>query len=44
MAKWVWNFNKKNRARYHQILAAQKDKTVHIFTTRCQVRKFLEKL
>ena len=44
MAKWVWNFNKKNRARYHQLLAERKDKTVHIFTSRRQVRRFLESL
>ena len=44
MAKWVWTFNKKNRARYHQILAAQTDKTVRIFTTRRQVKRFLDSL
>lgn len=44
MAKWVWTFNKKNRARYHQILAAQTDKTVYIFTTRRQVKRFLDSL
>ena len=44
MAKWVWTFNKKNRARYHQILAAQTDKTVRIFTSRRQVKRFLDSL
>ena len=44
MARWVWNFNKKNRARYHQILAEHKDKTVHIFTSRRQVKRFLDSL
>ena len=44
MAKWVWNFNKKTRARYHQILAAQTDKTVRIFRSRRQVKRFLESL
>ena len=44
MAKWVWTFNRKNRARYHQILAAQTDKTVHIFRSRRKVKQFLDSL
>ena len=44
MAKWVWNFNKKNRARYHGILSAQTDKTVHIFRSRRQAKRFLDSL
>ena len=44
MAKWVWDFNKRNRARYHELLSRLEGKTVHIFTTRRQVRTFLNAL
>ena len=44
MAKWVWNFNKKNRARYRGLLSGLEGKTVHIFTSRRQVKQFLDSL
>ena len=43
-AKWLWNFNKKNRKRYHDLLAQQKDKEIHIFKKRRRLRKFLTDL
>ena len=44
MAGWIWNFNRKNRKRYHELLARQTGKTVHIFRNRQQLRKYLETL
>lgn len=44
MAKWIWTFNKTNRARYHALLEGLEGKSVHIFRSRRQVTKFLEKL
>ena len=43
-ARWLWNFNKQNRARYLKILADQNDKSVYILKNRRQVRKFLNQL
>jgi adenylate kinase family enzyme len=43
-AKWIWTFNKKNRCKYHEILAQQKDKEIHIFKNRRQLRKFLNRI
>ena len=42
--KWVWNFNKRNRNRYHQTLGQAENVTVHILKNRQQVRAFLESL
>ena len=42
--KWVWNFNPKNRKRYHRLLAEQQDKKIYIFKNRRQTRKFLQGL
>ena len=44
MAGWIWNFNGKNRKRYHELLSRQTEKTVHIFRNRQQLRKYLETL
>lgn len=44
MAGWIWNFNGKNRKRYHELLSRQTGKTVHIFRNRQQLRKYLETL
>ena len=44
MARWVWNFNKKNRARYRELLSGLEGKTVRIFTSRRQVKRFLDSL
>ena len=43
-AAWIWNFNRCNRARYHTLLDAQKEKTVHIFRTPRQLKRFLKTL
>ncbi len=43
-AKWLWTFNKKYRKHYHELLAQQKDKEIHIFKNRRQLRKFLNQL
>ena len=42
--KWLWEFNRTKRAKYYSLLGEQKDKTVHIFKNRSQVRKFLQSL
>ena len=42
--KWVWNFNKNKRQKYHQLLSDCPDKTVYIFRNRRQVKAFLQKL
>ena len=42
--KWVWNFNKKNRARYYDLLKQAEGKTVVILKSRRQTRRFLERL
>lgn len=44
MAGWIWNFNRQNRQRYHELLAKQADKTVLIFKNRRQLRAFLAAL
>ena len=43
-AKWLWNFNKQNRARYLKLLAEQTDKKVYILRNRRQVRKYLSSI
>ena len=42
--KWIWNFNKQNRARYYALLNDAKDKQVIILKSRRQVQKFLDSL
>ena len=44
MAMWIWNFNQQNRKRYHDLLAQQTEKTVHIFNNRRQLKNYLESL
>ena len=44
MAQWIWNFNRQNRTRYRELLSNLEGKTVHIFTSRRQVRRFLKDL
>ena len=44
MAAWIWKFNKQNRARYHELLKNLKGVQVHIFHSRREVNRFLEKL
>ena len=43
-AVWLWNFNKKNRKRYYELLAQQSGKSIYIFKNRRQVKKFLDLL
>ena len=44
MAKWIWEFNRKNRARYHELLNNLDGVQVHIFHSRREVERFLEKI
>ena len=44
MAHWIWNFNKKNRARYYQLLSNLQGKSVYIFKNRREVNAFLKTL
>lgn len=44
MAKWIWNFNKKNRAHYHALLSTLDGKQVYILHSRREVRAFLAKV
>ena len=43
-AKWLWNFNGKNRKKYHALLSQQREKEIHIFKNRRQLRRFLKQL
>ena len=43
MAGWIWNFNRKNRKRYYELLANQTDKNVIILKSRRQARRFLDR-
>ena len=43
-AKWLWNFNKKNRTRYLNLLKEAEGKTVYILRNRRQVNNFLKKI
>ena len=42
--KWIWNFNKNNRARYYALLNNTGDKKVVILKSRRQAQKFLDSL
>ena len=42
--QWIWNFNKKNRARNYRWLDETKHAETIVLKNRCQVRKFLEQL
>ena len=44
MAMWIWNFNKQNRKRYHDLLTQQTGKTVYILKKRRQLKQFLNSL
>ena len=41
---WVWNFNKKNRAKTYQLLAEAQHAKVHILKSRKQVNQFLSNI
>ena len=42
--KFIWNFNKNNRARYYSLLNNAGDKKVVILKSRRQAQKFLDSL
>ena len=42
--KWIWNFNKNNRARYYALLNGAKDKNIVILKSRRQAQKYLDSL
>ena len=42
--KWIWNFNRNNRARYYDLLNNARDKQVFILKSRRQAQKFLESI
>ena len=44
MAKWIWRFNKQNRARYYELLKKTEGKNVVILKSRRQTNRFLETL
>ena len=44
MAKWIWEFNGKNRKRYYALLAQAGDKNVYVLKNRSAVKKFLKSL
>ena len=44
MAKWIWQFNGKNRKRYYELLSQADDKQVYILKNRRAVRKFLKQI
>ena len=44
MAKWIWQFNRKNRKRYHELLEELDGVKVHIFRSRRETAKFLNNL
>ena len=44
MAGWIWNFNKKNRRRYYDLLNSLEGKQVYILKSRREVKHFLQNL
>ena len=44
MAGWIWNFNKQNRKRYHQLLREANGVEVFVFKNRRGVEQFLNQL
>lgn len=42
--RWLWNFNRQYRKKYHQILSQLDGKEVYIFRNRRQLKKFLESI
>ena len=41
---WIWRFNKTNRKRYRELLAAQEGKSIYIFKNRKQLKRFLKNM
>jgi len=44
MLKWIWNFNKKNRARYYELLKGAQGKNIVILKSRRQAENYLNNL
>ena len=44
MAKWIWQFNRKNRKRYHELLNSLEGKQTIILKSRRQTERFLNSL
>ena len=44
MAKWIWQFNSKNRNRYYELLNQAQGVQVHVFRSRRETEKFLKNL
>ena len=44
MAGWIWNFNRKNRAGYYEILSRAEGKRIVILKSRREAGEFLKKL
>lgn len=44
MALWIWNFNRKHRRHYYELLEAQTGKKIHIFRNRRQLIAYLQTL
>ena len=44
MAKWIWSFNKKNRARYYDLLGKAEGKRIVILKSRRQAERFLDSI
>ena len=42
--KWVWNFNKSKREKYHAMLSGLDGKQIYIFRNRREVAAFLRKI
>lgn len=41
--KWIWNFNKEHRKKYHQLLKDVENKKIYIFKNRKECNEFLTK-
>ena len=44
MAKWIWQFNSKNRNRYYELLNHAQGVQVHVFRSRRETERFLKNL
>ena len=44
MAKWIWQFNRKNRKHYYELLNNLESVQIHIFRSRRETEEFLNSL
>ncbi len=42
--KWIWNFNRKNRSRYYEMLSGREDLKVYILRSRRQEEELLKEV